>query len=54
MLFAEYTLKHYIINLRLFSKYFLSKYIHEFLFHGSYMNIFDRKGMFYVEILKVL
>ena len=54
MLFAEYMLKHYEIELRLFSNQCLSKYIHEFLFHGSYMNIFDRKDMFYVKILKGL
>ena len=44
MLSTEYTLKHYKNNFRLFLKYCLSKYIHKFLFHGSYMNIIDNFG----------
>ena len=34
----------------LLSSYFLSKNVQEVSFHDSSMNIFDRKGMFYVKI----
>ena len=54
MLFTKYTFIHYTIELRLFSKRLVSKYIHEFLFHGCYMDIFDRKDMFLRKNIKTL
>ena len=50
MLFTDYTLKHYTVELRLSSSKFLSKYVHKISFHDKYMKKFDEKGTFYVKI----
>ena len=54
MLFTEFTLKHYEVGIRMFSKHRISKYINEVLSYVSYMNVFDKKCTFYVKIIKVL
>ena len=54
MAVTDYTLKQYTTKKGLLPSYFFFKNVQEVSFHDSSMNVFDKEGMLYVKILKVL